>query len=281
MGTSDSQQGDIGIGATEQLSLRVSVATLSKVIFEGPDTNQTMLVLERTATWREINGNSIIIVKAKPFGGGVLLNKPETLLSLIGEFHFDSQRSCQEMDFRIQIHPADWESVKGFCLHHFQENDSVLESSPERELVEEFDDALKFKVTPADFQLKPLGMVVEDIPSYTDNLRALGNPTVRIYNLHEVRIISPRLIAAILDNSNRISDKDLQALAWQDQRAGGKGRANAVLALPLDPVIETYLALPPKEHSELIRIKGHQLDSNVLAILEGVDTPKYQHIVAR
>jgi hypothetical protein len=278
METIDPQQGDIGIGATEQLSLRVSVATLSKVIFKHPDTNETMLVLERTATWQEITDEPCVIVKAKPFGGGVRLNKPASLQALIGEFHYDSQRSRQEMDFRIQICPEDWESAKGFCLHHFQENDGVIESSPERELVEEFNDALKIKVTRDVFQLRPMGICIEEIPSKTENVRTPGTPTVRIYKLYKVRIRSPRLIAAILENNQDISNTDLQDLAWLDQHSGGKGRANGVLALPLDAVIEAYQALPPKEHSTSISIKGHQIDSNVLAILEEVDTPRYKRI---
>jgi len=281
METIDPQQGDIGIGATEELALRVSVATLSKVIFDPPDTSQTMLALERTATWQEINGESVIVVKAKPFGGGVLLNKPETLFSLIGEFHFDSQRSRQEMDFRIQIRPEDWESVKGFCLHHFQENDGVIESSPERELVEEFNDALKLKVALDEFQLRPMGICIEENPRKTENVRVPGTPTVSIYKLYQVRIRSPRLIAAILENNQDITNTGLQDFARRDQHSGGKGRANGVLALFLDAVIEAYQALPPKEHSISISIKGHQIDSNVLAILEEVDTPRYKRINIR
>ena len=278
MGTKDTRHGDIGIGATIELSLRVSVATLSKVIFDGRDTNLTMLALERTATWQEINGEPVITVKAKPFGGGVRLNKPEILLSLIGEFHFDSQRSRQEMDFRIQIRPEEWENVRGFCLHHFQENDGVIESSPERELVEEFNDALKIKLTPDEFQLKPMGICIEENPSRTENLRAPGTPTVRIYKLYQGRITSPSLIAAILENNQDISNTDLQDLAWLDRHNGGRGRANGVLALPQDAVIEAYQVLPLEERSVTIKLKGHLIDSNVLATLEEVDTPRYKRI---
>lgn len=280
MNPNDPQHSHIGIGSTEELSLRVSAATLSKVLFERPGSNELMLALERTATSRETNGNEVVIVKAKPFGGGVRLKDPGALQTLVGDFHFDSQRSHDEMDFRIQIRPADWESVKEFCLQHFQEDVGVLEASPERELVEEFEDALKVKVTPDDYLLKPLGMVVENVPSKTDNVRAPGSPTVRIYNQFEIRIASPTLIAVILENSEACSDRELRDLVLKDKHAGGKGRANAVLALPFDLVAAAFLGLPSEELGEPIQVMGHQLDGNVLAILEGIDTTKYQRVAA-
>jgi hypothetical protein len=106
----------IGVGATEELSLRVSVASLVSVLFDGPEDRRTMLALERTATLREIEGRPEVTVRAKPFGGGVLLTNPQALKGLIGHFHYDSKRSRRERDFRIQIQPASWEKVK--LPHH-------------------------------------------------------------------------------------------------------------------------------------------------------------------
>jgi hypothetical protein len=272
---------EIGIGATNKLSLRVSVATLTRVLFEHPANHQLMLALERTATWRAGDSNHVITIKAKPFGGGVRLQEPAVLRASIGEFHFDSQRSHHELDFRIFIFPQDWEIVKEFCLQHFLDDDGVLETSPERELLEEFEDALKITVTPEDFQSKPMGVVVEDVPNKTDNVRATGSLTVRIYKLFEVRITSPMLTHTILQNSETYSDTDLQDLAWKDKQAGGKGRANAVLALPYERVKAVFLGLPPEKRGEPIQVMGHQLDGNVLAVLEGVETPKYQRIAVK
>jgi hypothetical protein len=281
MNTNDPQYSQIGIGSTEDFSLRVSVATLSKVLFGHPERNELMLVLERTATWRKTNDGQVVIVKAKPFGGGLRLIDPRRLQALVGDFHFDNQRSHDEMDFRLQVRPQDWEPIKNFCLQHFREKDSVLESSPERELLEEFEDALKMKVTPDDYLLMPLGVVVENTPSQTDNVRAPGNPTVRIYKLFEVRITSPRLIAAILESSQACEDRDLRNLAWKDKKAGGRGRANAVLALPYDLVTAAFLKLPSEKRGEPILIMGHQLDGNVLAIIDEIEAPKYQRIIDR
>ena len=265
----------VGIGATAELSLRVSVATLTKVLFKHPEDGRTMLALERTATLREIEGKQAVIVKAKPFGGGVRIKDLETFQTFIGEFQFDSQRSREEMDFRIQIRPQNWEKVKVFCLRQFQEEIGILESRPERELREEFEDALKIKITPDDYHLTSVRAVVEEEPMKTDNVRAPDTSTVRIYNVFEVRMIASRLVDAILKNSASFSDADLRTLAWEDVRSGGKGRANGVLALPLDLLTNAYMAVPFNERDGPICFEGYQLDGNVLAVLEEVATPKY------
>lgn len=84
---------DIGFGPTEKLNLRVSVAALAKVMLIHPQDGRPMLVLERTAALHEVDGRQLAVVKAKPFGGGIRLNRPEALQALIGDFHFDSWRS--------------------------------------------------------------------------------------------------------------------------------------------------------------------------------------------
>ena len=281
MNPNDPQYSQIGTGSTEELCLRVSAATLSRVLFEHPESNELMLALERTATWRKTNGNQIVVVKVKPFGGGIRLMDPGVLQNLVGDFHFDSQRSQDELDFRIHIRPHDWEPVKNFCLQQFQQSGSVLESSPERELLEEFEDALEIRLTSDDYRVKLLGVVVENTPSQTDNVRAPGSPTVRTYKRFEVRIISPTLIAAILDSSQACDDRNLRNLAWKDKQLGGRGRANAVLALPYDLVTAAFLELSPEKRGEPVQVMGHQLDGNVLVILDGIESPKYQHFAAR
>ena len=70
---------EIGVGATEELSLRVSVAALVRVLFDGPEDGRTMLALERTAKLREIEGRPEVTVRAKPFGGGLRVTNPQAL----------------------------------------------------------------------------------------------------------------------------------------------------------------------------------------------------------
>lgn len=266
---------EVGIGATAELSLRVSVATLTKVLFNHPEDDRTMLALERTATLRDIEGKQEVFLKAKPFGGGVRIKDLKMLQTFIGEFQFDSRRSLIEMDFRVHIRPQDWERVKAFCLRQFQEENGILESRPERELREEFEDALKIMISPDDYNMTPLGAVVEEDPVKTESVRASGTPTVRIYNVFEIRIIASRLVDAILKNSTSYSDEDLRALAWEDVHSGGMGRANGVLALPLDLLTSAYKTIPLKDRGGPIHIEGTQLDSNVLAVLEEIPTEKY------
>jgi hypothetical protein len=63
-------QHEIGVGATEELSLRVSVAALVSVLFDDPEDGRTMLALERTATLRETEGRPEVMVRAKPWRWG-------------------------------------------------------------------------------------------------------------------------------------------------------------------------------------------------------------------
>src|SRR5689334_22995355 len=111
-----SESFDPGIGPTEQLSLRVSVATLSRVLFEHPGHGDVMLALERKATAHESENGPVVKVKSQPFGGAVRILDLRGLRDLIGDFHFDSERSRSEQDFRIFIRPADWSTVREFCI---------------------------------------------------------------------------------------------------------------------------------------------------------------------
>jgi hypothetical protein len=64
----------------------------------------------------------------------------------------------------------------------------------------------------------------------------------------------------------------------EDARNGGKGRANAVLALPLKDITDTYLAISPEERNSPIFIEENRFDETVPAILEGITVPKYQRL---
>ncbi|MGH7850738.1 MAG: hypothetical protein ACREOP_10600 [Thermodesulfobacteriota bacterium] len=269
---------EIGVGATEELSLRVSVAALVSVLFDSPEDGQTMLALERTATLREIEGRNVVKIRAKPFGGAVQLTNTQALKELIGYFNYDSERSRQERDFRIQINPASWEKVKEICLEHSKETEKeILDPSPERELAEEFDDTLNVKITRDQYNVKPRWIIVEDLPTETDNVRVQSLPTVRIYYVFEVRMKDPEIITLMLANNRRYSDKDLQKMAWKDAKQGGRGRANAILVLRLNDLKTVYRAIGTDKRNELTLFDGHQLDTNVLAILEDVEKTRYKY----
>ena len=268
-----------GIGATSELSLRVSVATLVRVLFENPRDGELMLALERKATLLEAESGRNIQVIAQPFGGAIRLLDMQALQDLIGDFHFDSEESRAEQDFRIFIRPSDWSAIRDFCIEHLSRvDDPILETDPGRELVEEFTDALKISLKPDQYILKPVATVVEDDPAPTENIHATGHLTVRIYRIFEARILDSSLSHAMLTNSESYSNHDLQELALENARKGGKGRANAILTLPLRLIRDVYLAMPPEARNSPISFEDNHLDESVGTILEGVAVPKYRRL---
>jgi hypothetical protein len=273
---------EIEVGATEELSLRVSVGVLVSVFFHNPEDGRTMLALERTATLGQIEEQSKVIVKAKPFGGAVRLTHPQALKELIGNFHYDSERSREEGDFRIHIRPASWKAIKEICRQHFDgTKQGILDSSPQRELAEEFEDTLHMEITPNKYQLRPRGIIIENIPTETDNVRAEKITTVRVYFMFEAWIWDPEIISMMLVNNSRYSDNDLEKMAWKDAQQGGRGRANAMLALGFHDLKGVYRSTTVDRRGGQIRVDGHQLNGNVLALLEDIDHPKYQRYEAR
>jgi len=274
-----SESFDPGIGATEELSLRVSVATLSRVLFEHPGNREVMLALERKATAHKPESGLVVKVKSQPFGGAVRIQELRGLRNLIGDFHFDSERSRSEQDFRIFIRPSDWSAVRQFCIEQFEHADGrFLETSPTRELVEEFADALKLDLKSDQYAYHSVATVVEDDPVPTANIQASGHRTARVYRIFEARILDSSLAHTMLMNSENHSDQRLREIALEEAQRGGKGRANAMLAQPLRGVTAAYLALSPEERNTAILFGEQRLDETVAAVLEGVVVPKYRRL---
>ena len=270
---------EIGIGPTDQLSLRVSVAALVRVLFEDSTNGELMLALERKATLLEEDGRRFVDVKAQPFGGALRLHDLKSLQELIGDFHFDSEESRAEQDFRIFICPADWETVRAFCLKHLGRfNGSVLESNPIRELREEFADALGMDLKPDQYTYQAVGTVVENQPAPTENSHARGYPTTRIYRIFEARILDPSLASVMLKNSETFSKENLYKLAQKDSQNSGTGKANTVLTLPFKEIQGHYQAIPFESSNRPIRFQAQQLDETVAAVLDGVSVPKYRRV---
>jgi len=268
-----------GIGATRKLSLRVSVATLAKVIFEHPRDGELMLALERKATLHEAKTGGLVEVKSQPFGGAISIKKLSMMRDSIGNFHFDSERSRSEQDFRIFICPSDRELVREFCIQHFSRVDSpVLETDPGRELAEEFSDALGINLKPEQYFQKPITTFVEDDPAPTENIHAKGVLTARVYRVFEVRIVDSSLTHILMTNSESLSHQDLCRLALVDVRDGRKGRANAILALPLKRITDHYLSMSPEKRNVPVLFENNWLDETVPLVLEDITVPKYQRL---
>jgi len=233
-----------------------------------------MLALERKAT---VSKDRSVRIRAQPFGGGVRILDQAHLQTIIGQVRFDSERSEREADFRILISPSKWELVRQYSLRHLADaNDMELESLPHRELVEEFAETLGVGLQPHQYTFRPTGFVIENQPVPTDNVNVQRRPTVRVYRTFEVEIIDTALCRTMLSANQLYSDEELARLALGDSRNGGRGRANSILILPLNLVLESYLALPLDLRHQKIVIENHKIDESVLAILSEVDVPEYE-----
>lgn len=264
-----------GIGAIDELSLRVSVATLVRVVFKHPGNGEWMLALERKATLRKDK----VEVKSQPFGGAIRILDVDAIYELIGDFHFDSEQSRADQDFRLFIRPSSWSLLREFCIRHISRVDNpILETDPARELTEEFEDALKINLQPEQYVSKPTATVVENEAAATDNVQTEGVPTVRVYRVFEAVISDDLLIHTVMKNSESISHENLRALALSDFQNGGKGRVNAILAVPLKRISDHYLAISPQERNSPIFIDKNRFDETVIAVLEGIAVQKYQRL---
>jgi hypothetical protein len=277
--TSKPYTSGIGIGPTDELNLRVSVGALVRVLFADPRDGEILLALERKATLLKSEDGYSVEVKSQPFGGALRLLDPSALQKRVGDFHFDSEPSRAEQDFRIFVRPSHWESAQEFCLEHIRRPDtSVLEADPTRELAEEFADALRIDLEPNQYTVQAVGTIIEGHPSSTEFIHAKGYPTVRIYRIFETRILDSSLASALIRNSETRSDSELCEIALEDARQGGLGRANAVLTLPLNQLNAAYLSVPLESRNTSIWFQEHQLDATVAAVLEDVTVSKYHRL---
>jgi hypothetical protein len=268
-----------GIGATDELSLRVSVATLVRVVFENPTNGEWMLALERNSTLLNAENEKIVEIKSQPFGGAIRILDMDAIHNLIGDFHFDSERSRNEQDFRIFIRPSSWSALREFCIQRLSHaDDPVLETDPTRELIEEIDDALKISLQPGQYVSKPVATVAENEAAPTENIHALNLPTVRVYRIFETTLLDFSLAHAMLNNSEGLSTQELCKLASDDFQNGGKGRANAILTLPLKRVTDAYLAMSSIDRNTPMLFEKNRLTETIPVILEDISVQKYQRL---
>jgi hypothetical protein len=265
------------VGHSPELSLRVSAATLSRVIFPHPTEDTLLLALEHKATVHQTKDNPIVTVKSQPFGGAARILNPVRLQEIIGDFNYDSERSRSEADFRIFMHPSKWPALVAFCKHESEQGgEAFIDHDPLRELVEEFDDTLGIVLSTQDYLIEHVGLVIENDPRPTSNVRAPEYPTARVYWVDEVQIVNPDLCLLILGAG--LSTDQLCEKAIEDFKEGGRGRANAIFTAPLDKVRAAYLKLTPEERNEPLEFERVTLSSNVPAILEDMETPKFEWI---
>ncbi len=265
------------VGPSPQLSLRVSAATLSRIVFPHPNDNSLTLALEHKATLHHFEDKPVVTLMAQPFGGAVRIVKPQILLNSITEFSYDSERSLAEKDLRIFIQPSKWPALLEICRHEAALGEqAALDHDPVRELVEEFEDTLGIQLMSDDYTLESVGLVIEKVPHPTANVRAPGYPTARVYWVDEVRITDGDMCRQMLNAG--LSTEALREKAMEDWKNGGPGRANAIFTAPLKQLRAAYLKLSPEERSAPLEFEGVTLSSNVPAILESVDTPTFEGV---
>ncbi len=270
---------DIAVGPSDDMSLRVSAAALAAVVFAHPDDGTRMLALEHKATVARPPHVPQVTVRAQPFGGAVRIQNVDSLLSFVGAFAFDSKRSRSEADFRVFVRPSSLDAVHEFCLRSVsRRTESELETDPSRELREEFQDTLGIQLDSKMYESERVGIVLEDRPTPTRNVRAPGVLTARIYWVYEVEIQDAAVCRSLLVNSDSRSAQDLGRAALSAHERGEPGWANAALVLPVDDVRTAYQALPPEARDEPVPFRGTVLAGNVVAVLDGVDVPKYERV---
>jgi hypothetical protein len=270
---------EIGVGPTAELSLRVSVATLVRVLFSNPNNNELMLALERKATLRRTLDGGAVRVKSQPFGGGIRILDLSAVQDVVDDFNFDSERSRGEQDFRIFIRSSAWSSLRDFCLDHIVlDDDLILETSPSRELVEEFAETLSVDLRSDQYVCSPVTTIVENRAISTDNIYVAATPTVRVYRIYEAVITDLFLTDAMLRRGNDLSYQGLCDLAIADALNGGRGKANTVLSLPWERLQGVYRAMLPAERDVPIVFEENRLDSTVAAIMDDIAVPRYQRV---
>ena len=216
------------------------------------------------------------MVKSHPFGGAIRIHDLLRLRDAIGDFQFDSENSRFEQDFRLFIRPSAWESMRRFCWQHFSDPDNhVLETGPQRELEEEFLEGLQIKLLPDQFTVRLRETLIEEEPSPTENIRAQGHPTARIYRIFEAYLHDMSLATALVRHSEMYSDQDLILLARERSSDGGVGMFNTVLALPNKGLLSFYPGVPLERRNTPLTFQDHCLDETVAAIL-GIGVPKYK-----
>ena len=245
----------VGIGATDEFSLRVSTGVLAQLYYVDEQGNR-QAVLERKATCETDKNNAgqwKAKLQAQPVGGASRLLKPQVLLSELNGFNYDSADSATGGDFRIQVRPEDWSKVKAFCLNSFTNLDiGNVEANVEREVCEELLDAFNVSYTEGDslstlqkilmdmlgakaitdvYQVENLGPQLQGEPQVTEKMGVSGSVTARVFNIQRVVLISPALIAQIRRNAD-IPNDQLASRAREKALKAGKGKATALAIIP-------------------------------------------------
>lgn len=264
-----------GVGPSTERSLRVSAATLARVVFPHPEDGAPVLALEHKAIVHPGDNGPQVTVQAQPFGGAVRLPSPDALDLHLGGFNYDSRRSQSEQDMRVFIQPSSWRALVTLCSKVLDADRPLINVDPSRELREEFADSLAIELHADQISIEPTALLVERVPTPTVNLRAPGRPTARIYWIHEVVILDEALCRLILARSEDQSAAALSVAALEAAHGSGWGRANGILAAPLARIEAVYRSTPLRTRAAPLPFGDTRLAANVAAVV-GIESPRYE-----
>ena len=140
---------------------------------------------------------------------------------------------------------------------------------------EEFLEGLQIKLLPDQFTVRLMETLIEEEPSPTENVRARGYPTARIYRIFEAYLHDRSLATALVRHSKMYAVQDLNLLACERLSDGGVGMFNTTLTLPKEGLLSFYHGVPLEQRNTPVTFQDHCLDETVAAIL-GIDVPKYK-----
>jgi hypothetical protein len=257
--------------------LLISVTTLNRVMFADPSGGGQMLALERKATLLGDAAQKYVWVRAQPFGRAVRILDLEEVNRLC-EWRFDSPRAQVQHDLRILVPPSCWPILREFSLMHLANlEDQVLEAEPQHGVSEALSRVLQSDLVPEQYRVQPAGFVIQNFPSPSENGNVSDYFTFHIYRIFVTTIVDEK-VALKLQASSSVRDADLQLQALEDAENEGEGSAHAALTLPVERVIEAYMASPPEGRYATIRIDGCTIDPSTAAILPEVHIPQFERI---
>jgi hypothetical protein len=262
-----------GIGATADLSMRVSSAVLTLCVVPSPE--GPLAILERKV---EI-GKKGLDMRAQPLGGGIAVLNVEALSKITGGFNWEDQKVARERDLRIYVNPDSWTFVRELLTTSFLDTlpgAPIVETTPVRELQEEIGDAAGVEVSESSMNISFAGLVFQD-PGCGAVAAKSSTPTARVFSVFDVVITDPALADTIMREASRPDSELIAEVTRRHEALAGREPTHDAER----PKLSSLCAIPVKELLALVdeagaikevqREDAPRLANNVYAL-----SPKYQ-----
>lgn len=253
----------IGIGKTDDLTLRVSAACLTLMILQRE--SEEMALFERVI---RLDDKGVLTTQLQPIGGATGIIDCYGLEAACGTYNFDSIAAAKESDLRIFIRPSQWALMRAFLESELiGVNTGVVESTPLREIREEVGELLGMYIDSSSFSTTRIGCHFQDLPR--ESVRKDGAETVRVFAIDEVRLSNPDLIAQI--EVYCTSHDFTSQLAELNRRSLKK--SSGLCLMPLKDVVTAVSRCPEEDREKPIPLGELLLANNVYAtVLHRIST---------